>query len=742
MALVFTSGANIVWNSRNNSFQWNKCKGGVTISIHDILGRSIANYSSGNIASGEYSVGFLARGTFITRIRAGNSEVTFKIVNGLDQKLSGVFATIRSPLLTANIEEGPVETVLTSNEVEFPNINPGAKINVKKVYNKLSGKLELKGDKTADDIEKMREEERKYLRNKYGAVTANLREVLEKSKDDDSLTVVIVAVLPVFYDLDKTKYTEEECYANTLKMMQQKPAKSIRSIIVEAGQKIGSVKSESEGSIVCKLRKEEINALRFNQAIAAISRYIEPELCAAPMSSAATSAYNPPPMPTNARGSGVKAATFESGIWTHSWRSELNDYVDHFAARGNLVAGNIYQDNNAEEHSQVTFSFLWYTAPNATFYHKLGAFYGNSFSDPEALEIINNGLQTLSCSYANSSDENSPNMLVIDDFAYRAPRPVFCNPAANTQQGPKVNWVCYNAISVGSFQHTDLTTYIWASHSLWENPDPVYGSNPDREMPYVLATGKWPFLDNSTPPDPDCMPGAPELIGWAYETALKTSYCHVCQGTSFAAPTANGIAADIISASNRMKNWPEKVRVAMMLTAQNCDGDEWNTQIADGKDGTGAVSGNEAAVFASSHTQINPGNGNTPTTALCAGSWYSNDNAQKTFNGKVPATKPTGKHLRVVLTWDSRPDLANSINYLTDLDMYCYGTGSIGNMFRKWSTSWEGNVEVVDIPSDLLTPNQTFQVQVQPTVMRFPADPAKNFFYYSVGWTWVKDHAN
>jgi hypothetical protein len=51
----------------------------------------------------------------------------------------------------------------------------------------------------------------------------------------------------------------------------------------------------------------------------------------------------------------------------------------------------------------------------------------------------------------------------------------------------------------------------------------------------------------------------------------------------------------------------------------------------------------------------------------------------------------------------------------------------------------ESNVEVIDVPASELTPGDTYPLLVRVWDVKIPAN---DFFYYSVGWTWVKDHAD
>ena len=644
------------------------------------------------------------------------------------QKMSLLSLAFAFPIISG-------EKVLSENIMLFPNTAPGKEIKVQKVFDDVTRKMKLKCDsigKDASNIEFMRKEEIAYLKKKYGAINGVLRKEIMEMRSNDSVEVVVTLMPPKTNYLDKTKFSKEECSSQSLQLIKTKPEKSIRTIFENSGIFVSKPINETERKIIGKLTKKDIESLKHNPSICNISKHIKPEPCAAPLSSAAASAYNPAfNMPSSAKGSSVRAATFETGIWENHW--SYPNYVNHFGDRGNLIRDNIYIDNSATEHSQVCFSMLWYAAPEAQFYHKYGFDFGCTIDDEQPQAIISNNLKTVSCSYSSGSDCNDQYHLMVDEFAYIYPYPVFCNPAANTANGPTVNWQCYNAISVGSFKHVDLANYALAGHSLWQNPSPVYGQFADREMPYILATGEFPYVDQSIPSDDDC---GTNNIAWAYEPALKTSFCPNWQGTSLAAPTANGIAACIISSRYIFSIWPEMVRTAMILTAQNCDGNEWSA-ATDGKDGTGAVSGSDAVAFAMNCTNLSSPNSEAVETGIFASSWYSQDNVAKKFNIQVPASLPVGKHLRVVLTWDSRPDIANNQNYLTDLDLYCSGTG-----VYDYSVSWEGNVEVVDIPREQLTPGQTIEASAFPSIIRFPYDPSKNWFYYSIGWTWVKDHAD
>jgi hypothetical protein len=59
----------------------------------------------------------------------------------------------------------------------------------------------------------------------------------------------------------------------------------------------------------------------------------------------------------------------------------------------------------------------------------------------------------------------------------------------------------------------------------------------------------------------------------------------------------------------------------------------------------------------------------------------------------------------------------------------------------RYSTSYKSNVEVVDIPKDLLISGETICAKVSHWVFSFDPCEDDRFFYYAIGWTWVQDQA-
>lgn len=638
------------------------------------------------------------------------------------------------------------EQVLSTTDFSFPNTRPGEVFKVEKVIDDESGDIKAKcngKEVSMQEIEKMRTEEENALNKKHGAVKGKLREELEKMKDESQVEVSISLRPPRYEYLDKTRYPIETWLNHGKTFVEKKPGRSIHQVLENFGikiEKLDSKGSESEWGIECRITKKDLLKLSLLPEVGSISKYEKPMPCVtfpAPLASLATSAHNPSPYWNSNWGQGVRAATFEWGIWEGKWESVLNDHVYHFSARGNLDPDKVQTTSTASDgHTQTVFSNLWYAAPKAEFHHQIGTIYGNSYSDAIASYMLNNSLQSVSISYARpSSSPNDPEMLLMDDFAYVL-APVFCNPANNQGATGTVDWCCYNAISVGSSQHENLNHYVWATHSNCINPPAEYGSLKDREMPYILAPGKWPYaVELADAPYVD--PYDPTVpLGFAFESALKRPWSINCQGTSFAAPTANGFAVRIISDNPSVFSyWPEKVRAVMILTAQNCDGGEWNCAI-DGKDGAGTLCGLDAEFFAMNHTSVWPGDA-AVQNGLCGDSWHEFMTGTKSFLIKIPRNRPIGKHLRVVLTWDSKPYLPAVKNYLSDLDLrVTRGLSTLG-----YSSSWNGNVEVVDIPRNSLISGETITAEASPFRFRFDSSEQSRFFYYSIGWTWVKDHA-
>jgi hypothetical protein len=550
-----------------------------------------------------------------------------------------------------------------------------------------------------------------------------------------------------------------------------KPIGSIRTLLSRYSRNLHDVDILDSGSFSCRVSKSQLAAMRFDPHIDQIQFKPNIELASYSLYTLTTSAYNPASsMPSVFRGQGINAATFETGLsfTTTGWDVKYYPYGNFVGCLGNLNGTGIqtlYPPWDNWAHSQETFKCLWQTAPYANHFHVNSLDY--TYIDSENF-LINKAIQSVSMSvshgaYQSCSNKKRPTifpeynahsryMTRIDEWAYRWPYPVFNNPAGNWGSDYEVHWQCYNALSVGNVRHTELSHYetdidaptpicnpqgsctqtrnppqLWGGPNLREpltDPDGfnVYpGYSSDREMPYLVAPG---FTPSPGIPMVDQSPACLEGPLWC--------------GTSYSAPILNGIVASVLSADSRMHNRPHVVWAVMLSTAENVEGGEWN-RVVDGRDGAGVVSGANAVHLARNHASPGP-NGTAETYAVTTaniGRTTPNGSTAK-YNIKIPNPLPAGKHLRIVLTWTSNPVRSpTSHNYLSDLDLSWVGDNWIG----RTSTSYNGNVEIIDVPVSEVTAGGTYQATITLWANRIPSNGISTSLKYAIVWNWVKDHA-
>ena len=647
--------------------------------------------------------------------------------------------------------------LLNSTTRTFSNTLPNEPIEIQKVLDTTTQQVVLVSKSprvnSDRDLVTLEDQDLKALRARYGGLDDFLIEKFASLKDNDQLDVVITLNSAPMVFLDKTKYSETELKDHSRKLAALPPKIGVDAIAQKYAITLNGKMSKRK--FHCRITKKTLKSLMLDADVAQISEYVEQKpLQANPaFTTLATSAYNPAAsMPADARGQGVNAATYETGM-TDDFRNCL----------GNLTAGQVDINPFTISHSMETFKCLWQTANAANWWHRNSTTFDAA---GDSTYILDHALQSLSLSYAKSSchigcdcgtvyslhpfTATNPEFIEMDEWAYMWPYPVFSNPTANWGHEYESNWQGYNGISVGNVQHNNLNHYQQpvlvrpvcqgsdgANQS--RNPQNRYGgptfrvadaiypyASGDREMPYIVVPGYTPTsgiaMNDACLPPNSSLPRTPL---WA--------------GTSYSAPTANGIAASVISSNYRMQGWPEKVRAAMMVTAENVTDGYWNANTGglDGLDGAGVVSGASAVAFARNHTAISDGHTNAVQDGMAGSSIYASSwSSGSTLNFKalVPNPKPSGKHLRAVLTWDSNPVRTSGDNRLTDLDLDAYSPGWIAG-----SHSWNGNVEMVDIPATSLTAGATVSLKISEVTNRMPANA---FLYYSIAWTWVKDHAD
>lgn len=706
----------------------------------------------------------------------------------------GCFLLINSVFSSSSTTSAGSAVIVNEERVIHPFSMPGDTITVRKILN--TGVLSLESNspliKTGSDLFNLEQNERAAKKQIYGVMSDGLINKLGQIGDNDTIKAkIILKIQPLTPPLDKTKYSMDVLMAQEKNYSQRIPLVDKASIkekygIVEitlANQVMDTVYKNSPDIILANIDKYTLGNLCFDRNIASVEEYVKPQACSVPtckpcydnndslinspccFTNLTTSAYNvynsAPPMPSNSMGQGVNTCTYEdNGLRT--------TFVTCLRNSGTTVSSYDIGHNNDFEvyHAEQCFRCLTNTAPQANHYHFNADVSGTTFLS----SIMTYDLQSISQSEENSTDPTSSSMINIDLWAYSPPYPVFCNPTANDGYCYVANWVCYNAISVGNvqpgasgnFYHYVMVDTLYhcepnGGSTQTANPTPRYGNpalinpfdcsscppNPptrgDKEMPMVVAPGISPieYGMNQVPLAPG-ITGASDMSDPCFLNDAGTQNKCGSQGTSYSAPICNGIAACVISADIRMKSWPEKVRAVILATAQNVDFNYWNYQ-QDGRDGAGVVCGTDAVWLAKNHTTIYGPNNTAVPYGICASSLTSSFQGQSMqFNISVPNPKPSGKHLRVVLTWDSSPSSDGSAtNDISDLDLWMYGNSGAYSSF-----SYESNVEMVDVPSSDLASGQTYVANVHGYTMRIPSNAFAQYIYYAIAWTWVKDQAS
>jgi hypothetical protein len=614
--------------------------------------------------------------------------------------------------------EGVINSV---RYLEFDRALPDKILKAEKVLNPATGKIEIKlvldGSESVLDLVALENEESRIKRAQEGSLGPKLVAIEGSMGSQQTVKVAIHLKYPPVSYPDKTRHTPEELQASSIAAAGLQPVTTLESLGSRHG--LVGMGSRGNGIAIAMVNKSQLSGLKTDPNVAAVEIVLEEALLSPELTTLAPSSYNPGSVPSGS-GSGVKSATFELGL-TSGFLSCIGVTPVSWDANTTLENWNI-------RHANATFRSLVASAPSASFYHRRTDYYSGS---GDISYLVDNGIQTVSLSQARGLTtpfrSTHSEFLVMDDFAFRYPYPVFVNPSSNDGYQYEVNWQGYNGISVGNVRHTNTSTYEMAGCTQAKNPPPVYGScisgsgadcAGDREMPHLLV------------------PGFPSTGSEFASTCLEGGGVVNC-GTSWSAAIGNGMASTVISANSRMAGWPEKVRATLILTAQNVDGGEWSSNT-DGRDGAGVISGAEAVTFAQSHASVAVG-GSASEKGMFAGSLYAADfsASNKRFNYYVPNPKPSGRHLRVVLTWDSNPIVGGSTNALSDLDLIVQmNGGTLG------SYSWDNNVEVVDVAAASLTAGSSYFIDVDPAINRIPASGSRtNYTYYAIAWTWVKDEA-
>jgi hypothetical protein len=712
----------------------------ITADIYTLSGKHVGTAIDRVLSRGNYSfhplgTSNLSKQTYLVRLSDGVHSAFVRMLNVGNEGTLGLRVLTELSARLAKIAADTPTTICTG-VFQFPNACPGRIITVKKMHDPSIHGTRIVTDATdipdMTALENLRNKEWQLLKAKYGCLGQSLRAKISSSSNlDDMVAVKIYPKMPPFTYPGKTAPLAV-LKAKSLEAANLEPLVSMDTI-VNRYQAFGNFAKADKLNATGHIKVRDLANLMHDDDIGSINEDIPKTPCAnvLPFSTFATEAWVSG-LPTSCQGNNVHAATFEWGL--------LSSFI---TCKGLGSNGGVLETTaSRDDHTEMCFTCLLNAAPKAKFYHHISTTY---FQPADINFLINNSIETVSCSYPRTSDANDPEMMTMDDFAYRFPYPVFCDPADNNainsngqQTYYYVNWGSYNAISVGGAKYAS-PHYVQENWSNWCNPSPIYGpvqfrvsGSGDREMPYVDAPGSQPNEPEGT--------WQPTNYEWSDNCCHYFNPPADARGTSFSAPLCNGVAACVKSSNGEYWDWPEKVRATILVTAMEVGGGYWNPDSYDQADGAGAISGIDAVTFGQNHTIVNGPNDVAAVNGQFAGYMTtSNQSVPAIFNLAMPSSLPSGKHLRVVLTWDANPDLTTTMrNYLSDLDLYVYNNNS--NMLGS-SASWDGNVEIVDVPASSCTPNVVYTAEVYPSTIRIPAGARSQGFYYCIAWTWVKDHA-
>lgn len=406
------------------------------------------------------------------------------------------------------------DTVLSTAYFTFPHSLPVVQVvECKKIFDKETRKLKFASNtdqiKTIKDLDSFINIENEAITKKYGALSKELRDKFDDMDEKGTIKVYVSMQMPPIEYLDKTKHTEEELKKQSLEIAVMEPVSSIETLIKK--HDLQKIKKHNKFTFEFEATKNDLKKLMFDESVAVVGEVVKKKPCSTwSFYSLAQSAANPfSLMQTDPSGPfygyGVRAATLERGVRSDqvTYRnSNPYPYVpDAHINPANMEINDGPDPDGYLLHSNQCFSCLYYAASRANFYH-IRLTNDDWFDNAVVQKIISREIQTASISLANYNNANDWENLRIDKLAYIYPFPVFCMPVGNDHLFV-AGWNCYNAISVGNIQHSNLTNWRmpdqndqeWCS---WQNPEPLYGGpllngvSGDREMPYIVSPGYLP----------------------------------------------------------------------------------------------------------------------------------------------------------------------------------------------------------------------------------------------------------
>jgi hypothetical protein len=607
--------------------------------------------------------------------------------------------------------------------------------------------------RNAKDLVRMEKQERAAVWRKYGSLGAAFTERVSAMREGDSLDVVIELVQEHPGYLNSRTTTQEERIRNARAWVNARPIVSPRDFLALHGLKEAARRGKPRPNArlaEARASKSQILGLKHARDVVSIIERKKPEVnsVGGPHSPLYTelyhAAYNPASAMAEYPYSDIKVATMETGLGSGYVNRLPNDLKPVFYDSGQWTASGLHS-----VHSEGCYQLLAAGTRSMEKYHYNDDHVGNIQT-----RLLEDGINVLSSSLVG--DWGSPSesdSRAVDNLAFIYPYPLVSLTAGNDGPDYAPDAQTYNSLIVGNVQHYDSSHYqmdfdyirwdsvlgflpVYVAGTQWKNPPAQYAYTRDWELPTLVAPGfgsdpywglHFPGVWTSSTGVAGCAPG----VDWCPPG-----------GTSFSAPVAAALAAQIIGWAGQYAS-PNRItetKAILMLTAENVDGDYWKPHYEDSRDGAGTVSGANAVEFVRNapytHNEMGP-----HIRAMRSGYLSPEEFGDELFIAEsllVPATIPTGKHLRVVLTWTSSPSInaTPAVNEVSDMGLFVHS-----NYGWRYSETWNSNTEIVDLPNASLTPNGTYVIKVFPQVHRSASDGVEGT-YYTLAWTWVKDHAD
>lgn len=596
--------------------------------------------------------------------------------------------------------------------------------------------------RSPQDLVRLEKAEREAVRKKYGALGKAFAARVSALKATDSLDIVVQLESEHPGYVNGVTAPLEERIRNARAWAQSRPKISSSEFLRQHGLKRSAFareKAESPRLAIARASKAQILALKQVEGVVSVREQKKPAVASIPHPAPLThmdliaSAQNP--SASMVEYGGLAIATMESGLG--------DDYVlrqPYYLRPISYEVGTWSPyPGGLSMHSEGMYHLLAEGARSHDKYH-FNRYYFDGIRD----SILEHQIGVLSSSWAWAWDHpENEDSRAVDQLAITYPYSFITLPTGNYGRDYPSVAQTYNSLTVGNVQHYDLSHYqmdfdylgwdsvsgfysIFVPGTQWKNPDARYGSSNDWELPNLVAPG---FT-----PDPYWGVTIQDVFG----DTLGTSWSPP-GGSSLSAPIAAAMGAHVMMAypSGTAVRTPI-AKAILMLTSQNVDSGYWNPGVQDARDGAGTISGANAVNFAENAVTVFPDN-DPEVSAISWGymaSWDFENASSVSYSYRVPSSIPSGKHLRVVLTWTSSPGYNVDENELSDLSLDVQS-----NAGWHSTDTWNSNVEIVDIDNSNLTPNGTYNIGVNPKIHRMASDGTE-YLYYSVAWTWVKNHAD